>query len=38
MPAQMWRLVSSLFDGVLPSYLIAADELAVNPTWSVSYE
>jgi len=38
MPPQTWRLVSSLLDGVLPSYLNAADELAVNPTWSVSHE
>ncbi len=38
MHAQVWRLVSSMLDGVLPSLINAADELAVNPTWSVSHE
>jgi len=38
MPLQMWRLVSSMLDGVLPSFIKAADELALNPTWSVSHE
>jgi hypothetical protein len=36
--AQMWRLVSSMLNGVLPSFIKAADEMALNPTWSVSHE
>jgi hypothetical protein len=35
--AQTRRLVSCMIDGLLPLFLIAADELAVNPTWSVSH-
>jgi len=38
MQGQMWCLVSCILDGVLPSYLNAADELAVNPSWSVFHE